>query len=707
MKTIICILLCMTINLEGAMAKNIDLLKDNDFTTPLQVWQKVGEDLELSTNTADIHSGRVPIRLHLNPQAKLAWSQIYRPFTGDFLAGDSLQATVQVRTEGLQDGSGAYMAMEFQDSSGERISIAHSQVSLDNGAKGWQQLTAAGNAPIGVKVVRINLILNSHGTAWFADPSLVRTARIEPWPDMGSALRKISIHPDKVIQDLFRGVGFHAFQHSFTVDQAEKDNVIYKRWKELAPAFARLNHDSAWDQKKLDEVATHLQRMKEAGTELYMTTWNPDDARTPEAQATYAKKVADSLDYLINKKGLDNIKWYCMTNELSLGTWGKLVSDLPLFKAYHQALFKEFKARGLKIGLLATDASPIDLWNTIDWASNNMDDITGIYGGHHYINDFLPEDERFYPWFLDKLQWGTGIAKAKGKDFILGEFGAKQDGRVVNGYTMDACVWWDTPREPLVGVQVPEAAIAAINAGIYACGYWTFMDFPDDYTTSYKNKWGIFKSTGEDRSTRSLYYAYGLLTRYFRGPASVVKVNCADPRLRVMAIQNNSRKTWSIAVISRNKTAVPLEFSLPGLKTGTAFRKYVYNPANPPQNPFGDMPGPNAVIKSGTGFLRDSAGTTAASTLTVYTTAFDTAPPAAVKGVRSENAGSKTMVIWKANQEPDLCYYRIYRGAKANFEPTLANQIGSTIATEYKDPSPVKGVHYKVVAVDQSGNAGK
>ena len=75
--------------------------------------------------------------------------------------------------------------------------------------------------------------------------------------------------------------------------------------------------------------------------------------------------------------------------------------------------YDEFKSRHLNIGLLATDASPIEYWPTIEWASKNMDDITGVYGGHHYINDYDLFDNSFYNFFLGKMKWGAALAKSK------------------------------------------------------------------------------------------------------------------------------------------------------------------------------------------------------------------------------------------------------------------------------------------------------
>ena len=511
---------------------------------------------------------------------------------------------------------------------------------------------------------------------------------------------RITIHTNKVIHPRFGGVGFHVFHHVHPTSKEHLEQVIAKRWREINPSFARLNDRWDWDKEALDEVASHLLRLKDTGTEVYMTTWGPKDTEEGEERIAYAKKVVDNLEYLVREKGATNIKYYCMTNELSMKGWAALRNDLPKFKDYHQKLFDELKSRDLDIKLLASDASPINYWNTIEWAAENMDDITGVYGGHHYINKYKLEDETFYPWFLSRVKWGTGIAREKGKDFIMGEFGCKQDGRTIDGVKRDLCIYWDTPQEPLVGIQLSEAVMAALNGGVYGLGNWTFTDFPDSYSDRYVNKWGTFKWSGTDYSTRAHYYAYGLLTKFFRGPATVFEVDSGDELLRVAALRHHNGQTCSIAIVSRKTVDLPVTIALDGESLNTEFRRYVYDPENVPYHPFGDLQEPAGKIAMEDGIINDAI---AAGTLTVYTTAYDEKPPAAVKGLTVE----KNHLKWQANTEPDFCYYRIYRSTQADFTPDAETRIGSTVAIEFRDEEAgINGkYYYKIVAVDQSGNA--
>ena len=101
--------------------------------------------------------------------------------------------------------------------------------------------------------------------------------------------------------------------------------------------------------------------------------------------------------------------------------------------------------------------------------------------------------------------------------------------------------------------------------------------------------------------------------------------------------------------------------------------------------------------------------TVSGGTLTVYTTAYDALPPASVLGLRVEQtAEGKPRLTWQANSEPDFCYYRVYRSASPQLTPARSLQVGSTVATEFVDEAaPAGSAHYRVLAVDQSGNASR
>ncbi len=383
---------------------------------------------------------------------------------------------------------------------------------------------------------------------------------------------------------------------------------------------------------------------------------------------------------------------------------------LNISKSVQKLFYDEFRARNLGISLLATDASPIEYWPTIKWATENMDSITGIYGGHHYINNYDLFDNSFYPFFLEKMKWGASMAAAKHKRFIVGEFGAKQNSNIIDSVMHDACIYNNTPLEKYLGIQVGEAVIAMINAGIYACGYWTFSDFPSSYNTHYINKWGLFRWEVDNYTTKPSYYCIGLLTKFFRGPSEAYEVISPDSLLRIAAIRNLGTGSFSIAVINRNDGPRILNLKTAAPSNGKAFRKYLYDPADVPFNYFGDLQSYTRKISVVNGALSD---TLPSQSLAVYTTAYDEDPPASVAGVkweRKELDGRERAVLeWQPNTEKDLCYYRIYRSEKPDVEISPVRQIASTISNMYIDMSVhnMPEYYYRVIAVDQSGNCSR
>jgi len=509
----------------------------------------------------------------------------------------------------------------------------------------------------------------------------------------------IVVHTGEVVHARFGGVGFHTSWHPTTHEHF--DQILGKRWRELAPRFARVTHSWAEgkpgvsDPKALEALARYLSFMKQdASTEVYLTTMGPGDVPAGPERDAYAATVASDLEYLI-RHGATNVKYYCFTNELSVREWADLRNDLPTFRDYQQRIHDELQRRNLDVQLLATDASPVRYWNTLEWAAENMDDITGVYGGHHYVETDDPADMDFYSWFLGRCTWAASLARKKNKNFILGEFGSRQYFDKKYGYRWDTCLHYGTPREPMAALQVAEAALAAINGGVYAMGYWTFTDYPEWSGEPYINQWGVFKWATNGSETRAPYYSYGLLTKFCGGPATVFRVEARDPKLRVAALRHQDRDTWSIAVINRNSGPVKIALRLEGAPVSADFRKYVYDPAQVPKTEDGDLQEPAGKVAMRQGEFEDSVGP---DQLAVYTTRYDDAPPAPVKGLKVIPMEDARRLVWEANSEPDLCYYRIFHNRV---------RIGSTITTEFVDTGPerLKPWEYEVVAVDQSGNA--
>jgi hypothetical protein len=510
----------------------------------------------------------------------------------------------------------------------------------------------------------------------------------------------------KIISENFTGVGFHAELFPTQSTPEFFDQVIAKRWKELNPGFARMFH--GWgkepgvrDKEELDGLLRQILFLKQAtGTEVYLTTGSPKKTAPGAEREAYAKAVVDELEYLL-AGGATNLTTYNMSNELSMEHWASMTKDLPTFRDYHRLIHAEIARRKLKVGLLSTDASPVSYWNTIEWAAANMDDITEVYGGHHYANEYPPQSPDFYEWFRGKCAQMVQLARSKGKEFILGEFGPAQYLQHKYGIRWDVQRYFGTKQEAIAGLQTAEAALAAMNGGVRAMGYWTFMDYPEG-EGNYVNHWGLFKWMKNGGAVRAPYYSYSLMTKFFRGPARVYESAASDPRIRTGIAQHRETGRWSVAVINRSEADIPVTVAIPA--GDMTLRKYVYDSRAVPQTEDGDLQEPAGRIDVRGGKMSDVVK---ALSVTVYTGYCDEEAPAPVESLRAERVayspgGQQEMqaqrVRWNGSASGDVIYYRIFYNGQ---------RVGSATSPEYIDGDVRRsgGGKYRVVAVDSSGNA--
>lgn len=502
----------------------------------------------------------------------------------------------------------------------------------------------------------------------------------------------------------FGGMGFHNTEAGLYKQMSERqfNEVVAKVYRELSPGFARMwGGFPTWTKEEMDEFAEYCEKMQcVTNTTIYLTG-RCVRYHTHEELLAYAKNVADRLEYLIKEKGITNIQIYCMSNELSIDDWGDLNFEMKTFKTYHTYLYNEFRSRGLPVRLLATDASPYERWETIEWAiANGMVPISGVFGGHHYVNDFEPEDLEFYKIFKRHCSDVVEMLNPYERRFILGEFGLaqafKQGKRTIHGVKMDVCDVFYNGKESYSALQITEMALAAMNAGVYAMALWTFTDLPNPEGLNFRlNKWGMTRWDGEDYSARDWLYAYGLLVKFFKQNSRPLVIESDDFLLRSGGVVNDDG-SFSAAVVNRHPEETEIELSLENLTADRPLRKYVYDSANVPRSAFADLQDYEELIKAEGNTVKVRVP---GSSVVMLTTDYREDRPAAVQGVRAEGE----TVLWEPTVDPAHVYYRVYKGETADFVPCRENQIASTIDVKCTDVSGKPG-YYKVCSVNKWGN---
>lgn len=525
----------------------------------------------------------------------------------------------------------------------------------------------------------------------------------------------------------FGGAGFHNNDATMNhiIGDEHFNQFICKCYRETSPGFMRTfaGFDD-WTKEAMDEFAQYYEKMQKwTDTPMYLTPGMGKIHFSDDAIRQYCENVAERLSYLYNEKNVKHIRYYCFSNELSRTMWGALINDLPLFQKYHEELFSAFQKRNLPIGLLATDASEYKQWATVDYAIEHMASISEDFCVHIYERKHDIYDLEFYDFFEEKCREIVDKSiRCFGKRVILGEIGVqKNSGQLTynKGAVIDTNRYFADPHEQAYcGLMLTEMAFAAINAGVFAVAYWSYVDHPDPYSCAYSsgddeyarkwgegerffsttadskyNKWGFLKWDDEncDYGARSHYWCIGLLTKFFKRNSKVLDIECSDPNLRACGIFNRN-KTVTVGIVNRNKEAT--EISLCGDLFDSDIRVYEYDANHPPYNAFADLQDAAAVLP------KDAPTyTLKPESVTYFTTDYIVKE----QRIEAENVEYTDGTLrWNEVQDRNHCYYRVFMSDEAEFSPSVENQIASTVGTSLKIDGTKKYV--KVISVDKSGN---
>ena len=504
---------------------------------------------------------------------------------------------------------------------------------------------------------------------------------------------------------------------------------VLKTFHEISPTFARVYTGFAdQSREQLDRFADYYDKtFRKAGTTLYAVPCAMPDIREGDDPKVYAEKVAKNLAYLIKVRNCRKIRFYCLTNELMVGdvwNWFAHKNKMDVYKRYNEALYDAFRREGLDIKILATDKAvttkPELAIDSLEWARTNMNDVVGAYCSHWYVYGRRTDDLGLWKEYNTYFDTLVQNALKTQKRFILGEYGFHPAYGKRGVMQDDVSYHMRQPETAHESVLCKcELGLAAMNNGAFAAVNWSFVDYPDPFIIEdgdtprermtyeagrcgYKldhkyNKCGVFRWNSVDRDYSSYHelYAMGHMVRLFRKGATVLPCKTADDMLRPAAVFNRDRSV-SIAVINRGEAReitidcsswAPRTDGRPSLHQ--PLRRYVYDSANVPFNPFNDLqPASGTVEAKGDRFTV----MVPAKSMTFFTTDYADVQPAAITGVKTVDG----QLVWDAAPSADHRYYRVYRDGK---------QIASTVATSYS-VGAAKG-DYTVRSVDKWLNVGK
>lgn len=536
---------------------------------------------------------------------------------------------------------------------------------------------------------------------------------------------KITI-TNKRLKWLWGGIGFHNSEASMTPIMSEnfKNEKVMKTFLEISPTYSRVFAGYAnWTKEAMDAFADYYDAtFRKAGTILYLVPGRMPYITDDFDIEDYCEKVAQNLEYLIKVRKCTKIRYYCATNELSVGnTYAFFSKHLEMLRDMHNCLYKAFRRHGLDVGLLATDCSGVENFPQIEWAKDNMDEITECYCAHLYETEEKLGELNTYSYFVDSFTPLVMTALSKEKRFVLGEFGVNAPGKFEKfPMSNDVCYAVDVPEEDhLYAISVCEMAMAAINSGCMAAVFWSMVDYPDPYIREdgdtpeerarydvarfsghgldiRYNKNGLIKWSESEKeyTSRSALYAMGYMAKLFKKGARVLDCQWDDEFIRTSAVINDDG-TISIAVVNWSDEDKQLQ-----LETNCEFskplRKYEYCAKNVPFNKFNDLQSYSELVDWSKPSKKISVK---GKSVTFFTTDYVERVPSKIKNIRL-NGGK---LVWDKCTDAEHRYYRVYASNEKNFEICYENQVAST-AVEYILTPKYK--YFKVVSVDIYGNSG-
>ena len=388
----------------------------------------------------------------------------------------------------------------------------------------------------------------------------------------------VIINADDVACDRFRGFGVEWDSRGYDAAGVTDEDfaVIRKRVEWMRFPVVRIMMRSEWCCKKgkyewespeMRALYRHLDLCQQMGTTVFLTEWRwkNEDRDVREVGDLLDPKLAEIigtyLDYLVNKRGYDCIKYFIMGNEPNgrggdWGRWKKSVEDV----------FAELRKRDLtkKIVFTGPDQVYNDKWHYM--AVDQLQHILGAYDVHRYLDGWEVRAGHVYDYYSRLWQYALdNDPKARNKPFVITEAGS-----------------W-RPRAPRknplhldydYGVLMADYAVQAANAGSSAVLAWMLDD-----NSHPKFTWGMWHNKANGLALKPWFYPWSLLCRYFRSGSIILKSEHTSKGVRVLVARYDREKKrgghWSFCVVNNSDAPAKVLLRVPD-DSMLSMQRFVY-----------------------------------------------------------------------------------------------------------------------------------
>ncbi len=484
--------------------------------------------------------GDVSLVIEISTNAPQTFYQFYSDFT-NINEGELYEMSAWVKTENLRGGVGAFMGVGAIDTNAPYDRLFSADSERVTGNSEWTKITSAIIVPKNIKKLKMILLVNGRGKAYFND---IKLTKIKKFPSLKSD-EIISVNiTDKITTKQFIGFGYEDDAFFFNDENQKTNGVQYlsaadlklrnDRIKELNPSvIATLfwwdaispSHDInkiTYDTRKMRDLIKMLEVHQKAGRKVFMGDvhwgWNKKNFTYNKKNVEKgAREYANLIKYLVKEKGLTCLKFICISGEVDMVFEG-LGGSFATYTNACVILRRELDKAGLKKVKIIGDKSGGFVW--LEKITPIMDDQFDIFTIHEYPE---PTQVAVVDYRMKRtLDIVKKHSKPIGKDkygyiykpTFLYEIGANKasDGGAASSLspTFD------------YGLLCANTAILGLNNGIIGGSVWCLHSM---YYPGYNMmKYGIWEFKDKNWEIRPVFYGYGLFSKFARGGMLPLKV---------------------------------------------------------------------------------------------------------------------------------------------------------------------------------------
>ncbi len=525
------------------------LLDNPSFDAGLSQWAIAGPPVRSEAVQFD---GRTAVKLTVPEDAAVGWPTIRQRVP--VAPYDLLEGAADVLALGIEDGYGAYIAVEFHDGGGERLSFGQSRGVVSESE--WHTLSVRAVAPEGAVSAQLCLILNGRGEALFDNARLACSDNVAPKPIDGEV--RITVTRE-IVCDSLAGIGAEDdgwFYAPENLDRGIDEGDIALRERRimwLDPDWVRMffwykdwNPSGDWatftfESPNMQSHYRTLALYQGIGAVVNVTgvEWGVSDPfGRPEEMA---RAIGALFQHLILEKGFSCVRQWTLTNEPNTH-FRQLGYTFDRYVELHRLVKAEFQRRELDMQIIGSDDTAGLEWFEDCTGNDDYFDTVDLFASHRY---FPYADRVLAPFFfaerLELLARRTPV-----KPFVVAEFGF-QDTR---SGTFANPIMEDYP----YALWTYDFMLEGLNRGVAGFSIWCMHEV--HYPGGNRMNYGLWNFKDRGWSIRPVYHAVGCFTRMTEAGAAVRRCESSHPAHVDAAVVGNVA-FW----VNQAGRDVPLVFS--------------------------------------------------------------------------------------------------------------------------------------------------